>query len=173
MVETEINDLKNELDSTFSSLKQAEMEIQTKSHQLADYQQEITQQKELLQQQKSQTEEMIQAKDELLDKLQKEITEQRAALHQEIQHLKLQLDQVEQQKTEQTTRLQQHVAACEREIERLKEMKREREDLLHQTEEKVKDLEAKLSAANCLLADKDQQIISLKDKSMFLQMKPK
>ncbi|XP_034460610.1 nuclear mitotic apparatus protein 1 isoform X5 [Hippoglossus hippoglossus] len=164
MVETEINDLKNELDSTFSSLKQAEMEIQTKSHQLADYQQEITQQKELLQQQKSQTGEMIQAKDELLDKLQKEITEQRAALHQEIQHLKLQLDQVEQQKTEQTTRLQQHVAACEREIERLKEMKREREDLLHQTEEKVKDLEAKLSAASSLLADKDQQIISLKDK---------
>ncbi|XP_060929744.1 nuclear mitotic apparatus protein 1 [Limanda limanda] len=164
MVETEINDLKNELDSTYSSLKQAEMEIQTKSHQLADYQQEITQQKELLQQQKSQTEEIIQAKDELLDKLQKEITEQRAALHLEIQHLKLQLDQVEQQKTEQTTRLQQHVAACEREIERLKEMKREREDLLHQTEEKVKDLEAKLSAASCLLADKDQQIISLKDK---------
>ncbi|AWO99137.1 putative nuclear mitotic apparatus protein 1 [Scophthalmus maximus] len=165
MVETEITGLKNELESTFCTLKKAEVEIQTKTRQLAEYQQEITQQKELLKQQQSQTEEMIQAKDEILDNLQKEITEQRAVLQREIQDLELQLEQVEQQKTEQATRLQQHIAQFEQEIKKLKEIKKEKEDVLHQTEERVKDLETKLSAASALLANKDQQITSLKEEA--------
>uniref|UniRef100_A0A3B5B1N0 Nuclear mitotic apparatus protein 1 n=1 Tax=Stegastes partitus TaxID=144197 RepID=A0A3B5B1N0_9TELE len=162
-LEAEINGLKNELEITCCSLEKAEVEIHSKTQQIAEYQQEITQHKELLKQQKSQTEEVIQAKDEILDKLQKELTEERAILQQQIQDLKLQLEQVEQQKTEQMTRLQQHIDACEQEIGKLKEMKKEKEDLLHQTDEKVKDLETKLSATTSLLGDKEQQIKSLKE----------
>uniref|UniRef100_A0A3B4T457 Nuclear mitotic apparatus protein 1 n=1 Tax=Seriola dumerili TaxID=41447 RepID=A0A3B4T457_SERDU len=168
LLETEISSLKNELESTFFSLKKAEGDIQAKTDQLAEYQQEIIQQKELMKQQKCHTEEIIQAKDEILEKLQKEITEQRAVLQQEIQNLKLQLEQVEQQKTEQMARLQHHIAACEQEIEKLKETKKEKEDLLRETDEKVKDLETKLSAASSLLADKDQQINSLKEEAVVL-----
>ncbi|XP_034557461.1 nuclear mitotic apparatus protein 1-like [Notolabrus celidotus] len=166
--ETEINSLKNELESTFGFLKKAEEEIQAKAQQLAEYQQEITQQKDLLKQQKSQTEEMIQAKDDILEKVKKEIIEQRAALQEEIQHLKFQLEQAEQQKTEQMTRLQQQIAACEEEVAKLKEIKKEKEDLLQQTEENVKDLENKLSAVSSLLADKEQHIINLSEKVDFL-----
>ncbi|XP_031149109.1 nuclear mitotic apparatus protein 1 isoform X3 [Sander lucioperca] len=163
MLDTEIKGLKHELESTSCSLKKAEVEIRAKTQQLAEYQQELNQQKGLMQQQESQTEEIIQAKDGILDKLQKEITEQRAVLQQEILDLKIQLEQVTQQKTEQITRLQQHIDACEQEIENLKEIKKEKESLLRQTDENVKDLKTKLSAATCLLADKDQQIISLRE----------
>ncbi|KAI3354367.1 hypothetical protein L3Q82_018890 [Scortum barcoo] len=162
MFESEINCLKNELESTVCSLKKAEVEIQVKTQQLAEYEEEISQQNNLLKQQKSQTEEILQAKDEILDKLQKEITEQRAVLQQEIQDLKLKLAEVEQQKTEQMMKLQQHIAACEQEVEKLKEIKKAKEDLLYQTEEKVNDLETKLSAASSFLADKDQQINGLR-----------
>ncbi|KAA8593975.1 hypothetical protein FQN60_004809 [Etheostoma spectabile] len=163
MLDTEIKGLKDELESTSCSLKKAEVEIQAKTQQLADYQQELNQQKELMQQLESQTEEIIQAKDGILDKLQKEITDQRAVLQQEILELKAQLEQVTQQKTEQITRLQQHIAACEQEIEKLKEIKKEKESLLSQIDENVKELETKLSAATSLLADKDQQINSLRE----------
>nr|XP_046244742.1 nuclear mitotic apparatus protein 1 isoform X5 [Scatophagus argus] len=161
--ECEIINLKNELESTFCSLKRAEEEIQAKTQQLAEYQEEIIQQKDLLKQQKSQSEEMIQAKNAILDKLQKEIIEQRSVLQQEIQDLKLQLEHVEQQKSEQMSRLQQHIAACEQEVEKLKESKKEKEDLLRVTDENVKALETKLSAVSSLLADKDQQINSLRE----------
>ncbi|KAL6116258.1 numa1 [Pungitius sinensis] len=103
--DTEINGLKNELESTFGSLKKAEVEIEAKTQQLVEYQKEMIQQKELLKQHKAQTEELIKAKDDLIEKERKEIN-----------------------------------------------------DLLLHTEENVKSLETKLSAASSLLADKDQQI---------------
>uniref|UniRef100_A0AAQ4P004 Nuclear mitotic apparatus protein 1 N-terminal hook domain-containing protein n=1 Tax=Gasterosteus aculeatus aculeatus TaxID=481459 RepID=A0AAQ4P004_GASAC len=162
MYDTEINGLKNELESTYGSLKKAEVEIEAKTQQLVEYQKEMIQQTEILKQHKVQTEEIIKAKDDLIEKLRKEINEQRAAIQQEIQDLKIQLEQVEQQKSEQMTRLQQHIAACENEIEKLKEIKKDKEGLLLRTEENVKCLETKLSAASCLLADKDQQINSLR-----------
>ncbi|XP_034719263.1 nuclear mitotic apparatus protein 1 isoform X1 [Etheostoma cragini] len=168
MLDTEIKGLKDELESTSCSLKKAEVEIQAKTQQLADYRQELNQQKELMQQQESRTEEIIQAKDGILDKLQKEITEQRAVLQQEILELKAQLEQVTQQKTEQITGLQQHIAACEQEIEKLKEIKKEKESLLRQIDENMKELETKLSAATSLLADKDQQINSLREEVEIL-----
>ncbi|XP_074535426.1 uncharacterized protein LOC141797696 isoform X2 [Halichoeres trimaculatus] len=160
--EAEINSLKNELESTVGSLKKAEVEIQAKEQQLADYQQEMTQQKDLLKQQQSYTEEIILAKDGILEKLQKEVAEQRATLQEEIQQLKLQLEQTELQKNEQMARLQQHIATCEEEVEKLKEIKKEKEDLLQQTEQKVKDLEKTLSTTSSLLADKEQHISSLR-----------
>ncbi|XP_030007650.1 nuclear mitotic apparatus protein 1 isoform X2 [Sphaeramia orbicularis] len=168
MLENEINSLRNELENTFGSLKMAEVEIQAKSQQLEEYQQEVSQQKDLLMEQKAQMDQKIQAKDEILDALRKDIAEQRALLQQEIHDLKCKLEQAEHEKTEQMTRLQQHIVACEQEIEMLKEIKKGKEELLHQTEEKVRDLETKLSAASSLLADKDQQVIRLKEEVDFL-----
>ncbi|TNN30206.1 Nuclear mitotic apparatus protein 1 [Liparis tanakae] len=168
MLDTEINGLKNELESTVCSLREAEVEIEAKTQQLAEYRQEINEQKELLKQREAQTRAIIQAKDDFLDKLEKEMTEQRAVIQQEIQGLKVQLEQVEQQKTEQRTRLQQQIAACEQEIEKLKEIMKEKEGLLLQSDENVKNLETKLSAASSLLADKDQQIDSLRKEVSIL-----
>nr|XP_020475620.1 nuclear mitotic apparatus protein 1 isoform X2 [Monopterus albus] len=102
----------------------------------------------------------------LEDEIKKSTTEEvgeNMGLVMEIQDLKFQLEQVEQQKHEQVTRLQQHITACEKEIETLKEVKKEKEDLLQQTEEKVKDLETKLLAACSAVADKDQHINRLRE----------
>ncbi|XP_028320684.1 nuclear mitotic apparatus protein 1 isoform X1 [Gouania willdenowi] len=163
MLETEIKCLKNELDQTVCSLGKAEMEIDAKSKQLVQFQEEISQQKELWQNQKLQSEEIIQAKDESLDKLQNDMAEERVVLQQEIHNLQHHLKLAEQQKLEQMTRLQDHITACKQEIERLKEIKQEKEVLLYQTEETVKDLRTKLSAATSLAADKEQQINNLKE----------
>ncbi|XP_043976143.1 nuclear mitotic apparatus protein 1 isoform X4 [Gambusia affinis] len=163
MLETEIISLKNELEGTLCSLRKAEEQIHAITHKLAECEEEITRYKELLKQQKAQTEQMIQAKDEIVDNLRKDLDAQRTVLEQEISDLKLQLEHIEHQKTEQMTKLQQHIAACEQEITTLKDLKREHEDLLHQTDAKMKDLEMKLVAATTLLADRDQQIYNLKE----------
>ncbi|KAJ0063436.1 hypothetical protein NL108_002731, partial [Boleophthalmus pectinirostris] len=105
--------------------------------------------------------------------LQSELNEARAqkvreVLQQKISALKLQLEEAEQKKNEQTTRLQVQIESCNQEIEKLKERKREKEDLLLQTEERVKDLMTKLYTANNLLADKAQEVSRLTEKIALL-----
>ncbi|XP_034023648.1 nuclear mitotic apparatus protein 1 [Thalassophryne amazonica] len=163
VLDNEIQNLKNELESTFSSLKKAQEEVLVKTQQLADNQRELNQQKELLQQQIFQMEERIQAKDENLARLQKELSGQREVLQKEINALKQQLEKVEQEKCEQNTRLQQLFATSAQEIAKLKELKKEKEDLCYEAEQKVGSLETELCRLSCIFDDKNKQINSLKE----------
>ncbi|KAM9318192.1 nuclear mitotic apparatus protein 1 isoform 2-T2 [Pholidichthys leucotaenia] len=168
MFESKIYQMKTELETTVSSLKSAEVEIVAKGQQLARCQQEIAQHKELLKQNQSQAEEMLHAKDEIIKELQKELNEKRMVLQQEICSLKLQLQQAEQQNAAQIDRLQHQIAACQDEIEKLTVIKKEKEYLLFQTEDNVKDLEGKLSAATSLLTNKEKQIEKLREEVNLL-----
>ncbi|XP_051935103.1 nuclear mitotic apparatus protein 1 isoform X3 [Hippocampus zosterae] len=162
-LECEIDRLKNKLDSTFGSLKKAEANVEAKILQLSAYEQEIAKQKELLEQQNLQIEDIVQAKDCILKELQKEISEQRAALQKEIDHLKFQLEQAEQQKAQEISELQKLIAALQQELDTLRETTREKEHLLNQAKEKVKDLETKFHDLTAILVDKDNQINLLKE----------
>nr|XP_061797088.1 nuclear mitotic apparatus protein 1-like [Nerophis lumbriciformis] len=104
-LESEIVQLKKELDSTLCCLKKAEANEEEKSRQLSSYEQEITQQNELLEQQNLLIEDLVRSKDHIMKELQKEISEQREALQKKIDHLQLQLDKAEQQKADQISEL--------------------------------------------------------------------
>ncbi|XP_061638165.1 nuclear mitotic apparatus protein 1 isoform X2 [Phyllopteryx taeniolatus] len=162
-LELEIGCLKNELDSTFGCLKKAEANVEAKTLQLSAYEEEITQQKELLEQQNLHIEDIVQTKDRISKELQKEISEQRAALQKEIDYLKLQLEQAKQQNAAQISELQKHIAALQQELDNLKEMSREKEYHLNQAKENVKDLETKFHDLTSILVDKNNQINILKE----------
>ncbi|XP_019741453.1 nuclear mitotic apparatus protein 1 isoform X3 [Hippocampus comes] len=162
-LECEIDRLKNKLDSTFGSLKKAEATVEAKILQLSAYEQEIAKQKELLEQQNLQIEDIVQAKDCILKELQKEISQQRAALQKEIDQLKFQLEQAEQQKAQEISEIQKLIAALQQELDTLRETTREKEHLLNQAKEKVKDLETKFHDLTAILVDKDNQINVLKE----------
>ncbi|XP_053716967.1 nuclear mitotic apparatus protein 1-like [Synchiropus splendidus] len=138
IMENEISSLREELENTMDSLKKAEMEVEAKTLQLTGRELEIC-------------------------KLQQEIDEERASLHQELQHLKVKVEEVEQRRNEQTSKLQEQMEACEREVEILKQIKTEKEQQLSLADAKVKDVEAKLSAAISDLNYKEQQINTLKE----------
>ncbi|XP_054650436.1 nuclear mitotic apparatus protein 1 isoform X2 [Dunckerocampus dactyliophorus] len=67
-LESDICRLKNELDSAFGCLKTAEANVEAKTQQLAEYEQKIAQQKELLEQQKSQIEAVVKLKERHAEK---------------------------------------------------------------------------------------------------------
>nr|XP_057936075.1 nuclear mitotic apparatus protein 1 isoform X2 [Doryrhamphus excisus] len=155
-LECDIHRLKNELESTFGRLKTAEANVEAKTQQLADYEEKIAQQK-------SQMEAVVRSKDQILGNLQKEIDEQREALQKVRSDHKVELEQMEQHQAEQMSELRMHIAASEQELETLKETKREKEYLLIQLENKLKNLETKCQDLTSRLADKDQQINTLKE----------
>ncbi|XP_077422000.1 nuclear mitotic apparatus protein 1 isoform X1 [Vanacampus margaritifer] len=162
-LEREIDHLKNELNSTFGCLKKAEANVEAKMLQLSAYEQEIAQQKELMEQQNLHIEDIARAKDLILKELEKEMSEQRAALQKEIDHLKFQLEQAEQQRAQQISELQNHIATLQQELDILKETSREKEYLLNQTKENMKVLEAKFHDLASSLVEKDHQINVLKE----------
>ncbi|KAK7883297.1 hypothetical protein WMY93_029471 [Mugilogobius chulae] len=168
LLENKICVLTDELENTTNSLLKSEVDVQDKTQKLMECEQKIFDQKELLIKQQNQINQLIESKNEAVENLQKEMTEVRQVLQQEICTLKLKLEEAEQQKNEQITRLQIQIALCTQEIEKLKEIKQQKEDLLLQTEERVKDLTAKLYTANSLLAEKDQELSSLTEKVVLL-----
>ncbi|XP_061684459.1 nuclear mitotic apparatus protein 1 isoform X2 [Syngnathoides biaculeatus] len=166
-LELEIGRLKKKLACTVDCLKEAEANVEAKTLQLSYFEQEITQQKGLLEQQNLQIEDIVQTKDRISNELQKEISEQRAALQREIDHLKLQLEQAKQQNAEQISELQKHIAASQQELDTLKETSREKEDCLNQAREDVKDLETKFQDLTSILADKNIQIDTLLEEAEY------
>ncbi|XP_077396478.1 uncharacterized protein LOC144032865 isoform X2 [Festucalex cinctus] len=162
-LEREIDHLKNEVDSTFGCLKEAEANVEAKMQQLTAYEQEIAQQKELMEQQNLYIEDIVRAKDHILKELQKELAEQKVALQKEIDHLKFQLEQTEQQKTQQISELQNLIVTLQQELNNLKETSREKEYLLNQTKENMKVLETKFHDLTSILVEKDHQINFLKE----------
>lgn len=171
--ETEMRTLKNELERAVGSLNEAELCIQAKTQQLAECQEEMSHQKDLLGQQEDQTKHLIQEKEEMLYNLQQELSGQGKALQQEIQELELQLQQAEQHKCHHISRLQQHIVDKEEEVEKLKTIVKEKEDLISLTEENMNDLNAKFSALSSLLIVKDKQINSLREEMDILEAESK
>ncbi|TKS81155.1 Nuclear mitotic apparatus protein 1 [Collichthys lucidus] len=141
MFETEINSLKNKLESTVSSLKIAEVEIETKKQHLAEYQEEMNKQMDLLKQQKSQAEEMIQAKDEILDKLQKEIRghskNRIVACEEEVQKLNKDIQEKNEQLVVLKNDSSRQAESLEQEIKGLKDQLDRLSDSLRKAEEQV------------------------------------
>lgn len=74
--ETEMRNLKNELDRGVCSLNDAELCIQSKTQQLVECQDQLTHQKDLLSQQENHTKRLMEEKEEKLNKLQQELTGQ-------------------------------------------------------------------------------------------------
>ncbi|XP_056138853.1 nuclear mitotic apparatus protein 1 [Lampris incognitus] len=160
--EKEINCLKNQLESTVASLRKTELEVQAKEIQLAEYQQEIIQQKERMEKQVLKAQEQMQAKEEFLAKLQRESSEQRCVLQQEIQDLKLQVDSIsallkkaqadsqtkdeqhQQEYNRQKEALQQAQATSEEQVRRLKEE-------IHSKQEQMDNLKKEHSEQSALL----------------------
>ncbi|TNN01943.1 hypothetical protein fugu_011325 [Takifugu bimaculatus] len=73
--ETEMRNLKNELERAVCSLNEAELCIQAKTQQLVECQDQLTHQKDLLGQQEIRTKRLMEEKEEKLNKLQQELTE--------------------------------------------------------------------------------------------------
>ncbi|XP_029699800.1 nuclear mitotic apparatus protein 1 isoform X4 [Takifugu rubripes] len=73
--ETEMRNLKNELERAVCSLNEAELCIQAKTQQLVECQDQLTHQKDLLGQQEIWTKRLMEEKEEKLNKLQQELTE--------------------------------------------------------------------------------------------------
>ena len=93
-LENEITDLKDQLEITTGSLREAKQVVQAKEVMLAQYQEDITLHKELLKQQMAKSEKEMQDKQVLLDQTQKEIADQRHILQQEKYILQLQVDSI-------------------------------------------------------------------------------
>ncbi|XP_072317927.1 nuclear mitotic apparatus protein 1 isoform X2 [Eucyclogobius newberryi] len=160
--------LTDKLENTTNSLHKIEVEVQAKTKELKNREEEISGQKTLLIQQQNQMDQLIESKNEAVENLQNEMTNVREVLQMEICTLKLRLEEAEKQKHQQTTRLHAQVASCTQKIEKLKEIKQQKEDLLLQTEERVNKLMTELYTANNLLADKVQEVTGLTEKVVLL-----
>ncbi|XP_077468456.1 nuclear mitotic apparatus protein 1 isoform X2 [Stigmatopora argus] len=119
ILEHDIFRLKTELDSTVNCLKMIEANEEEKTHQLSFYEQEIIKQKNLLDQQSLNFQDLVRAKDLTMKNLQKEISEQREAFQKKIDHLQLQLDQAEQQKADQIQELMEKPKVLEKQVDLL------------------------------------------------------
>ncbi|XP_016532913.1 nuclear mitotic apparatus protein 1 isoform X4 [Poecilia formosa] len=139
LLETKIISLKNELEGTLCSLRKAEQQIHTITHKLAECEEDITQYKELLKQQKAQTEQIIQAKDEIVDTLNEQLKSMSSSLQIAENQIKVKEDLLAKQEQE-----------CSLQIEELRISKTVLEDDLNQL---MQDIKSKDDEVQTLKAD--------------------
>ncbi|XP_056467806.1 nuclear mitotic apparatus protein 1 isoform X1 [Gadus chalcogrammus] len=186
-LENEITDLKDQLEITTGSLREAKQVVQAKEVMLAQYQEDITLHKELLKQQMAKNEKEMQDKQVLLDQTQKEIADQRHILQQEKNNLQLQVDsigallkeseedaklkeeQMLQKNTRHDTALEQQKTFYQDEMGRLKEEIQQKQELIELLKVRAEKVELLNQEIQTLRNEVETLTSSLKKAEEYLQ----
>ncbi|CAL8335026.1 unnamed protein product [Boreogadus saida] len=186
-LENEITDLKDQLEITTGSLREAKQVVQAKEVLLAQYQEDITLHKELLKQQMAKSEKEMQDKQVLLDQTQKEIADQRHILQQEKNNLQLQVDsigallkeseedaklkeeQMLQKNTRHDTALEQQKTFYQDEMGRLKEEIQQKQELIELLKVRGEKVELLNQEIQTLRNEVETLTSSLKKAEEYLQ----